>query len=124
MYHIMGRDDVNTTEHRQRQSTADFPEEQERMFETMFETLFETLFKTSVETLLETMHILCGRVYSLSLAQTDPGNVATISGSSKCPLGMATVWRNRALKCEFVQRVPPGRSHFMLRARAPMRGSP
>ena len=124
----MDRDDVNTAEHKQRQSTADFPEEQEgvfeTMFETMFETLFETVFKTRVKTLLETMHILRSRVYLLSLAQTDPGNVATISGSRECPLGIATVWRNRALKCEFVQRVHPGRSRFMHRARTPMQGSP
>ena len=124
----MDRDDVNTAEHRQRQSPADFPEEHQGMFETifemMFETLFETVFKTRVETLLEAMNILRSHVYSLSLAQTDPGNVATISGSSKCPLGMATVWRNRALKCEFVQRVHPGRSRLMLRGRAPMQGSP
>ena len=70
----MDRDDVNMAEHRQRQSTADFPEEQEGVFETMFETVFETLFKTvfktRVETLLETMHVLCGHVYSLSLAMS------------------------------------------------------
>ena len=124
----MDRDDVNMAEHRQRQSPADFPEEQEGMFETMFgtmfEVLFETVFKTRVETLLETKHILCGHVYSLSLAQTDPGNVATISGSSECPLGMATVWRNRALNVGFVQRVHPERSCVMFRARALMQGSP
>ena len=120
----MGRDDVNTAEHRQRQSTADFPEEQERMFETMFETLFETVFKTRVKTLLKTMHVLHGHVYLLSLVQTDPGNVARLSGSSECPFSMATVWRNRALRVGFVQRVHSGRFHLMLRAGAPMQGFP
>ena len=41
------------------------------------------------------------------LTQSDPSNVAIISGLSECPLGMATVWRNRALNMGFVQRVHP-----------------
>ena len=31
MFHIVGKDDVNTAENRQRQSTADFPTAQETM---------------------------------------------------------------------------------------------
>ena len=70
----MDSNDVNMAEHRQRLNTVDFPEEQEGVFEVMLkglsETLFGTEFKTRVETLLETMHVLRGRVYSLSLAMS------------------------------------------------------
>ena len=73
----MDSDDVNTAEHRQRLNTADFPEEQEGVFEAMLETVFETLFGTEfkirIEILLETMHVLHSRVYSLLLAMSpDP----------------------------------------------------
>ena len=74
-----------------------------------------------------TEHVLisCTVVYIyFPLTQSDPGNVAIISGLSECPLGMATVWRNRALNVGFVQRVHPKRSRFMLRARNPHAGVP
>ena len=59
------------------------------------------------------------------LTQSDPGNVAIISGLSECPLGMATVWRTRALNVGFVQRVHP--KEVLLHALSqehPMQGSP
>ena len=68
----MESNDVNMAEYRRRLNTVAFPEEQEWVFEVMLEALFKTLFgtdfKTRFETLLETIHVLHGRIYSLSLA--------------------------------------------------------
>ena len=87
----MDSNDVNMAEHRQGLNTVVFPEEQEGVFEVVLETLFDVLFgtgaKTRVQALLGTMHVLRGRVYSLSL-----GMVSGPLGQVSAFFGMATVW--------------------------------
>ena len=86
----MDSNDVNMAEYRQRLNTVIFLGEQEGVFEVVLDTLFDVLFgtgaKTRVEALLGTMHVLRGRVYSLSLGMSS-GHLGRVSAF----FGMANV---------------------------------